>query len=429
MTTPKLILDDLTNLQNETTAVKIINDNSQAIVTAMDNTLSLDGSAPNSMEANLDMNSFQILNLPNPSGPYSPLRLVDLAQFIGSGTIETLPQGGTTGQVLAKRSNADYDANWTNSITSVGLTAPTDDFTVTNSPVTTIGNLGLTWAAGTPTGTGTMVRSVSPTLTGSPHTTTATVDTNTDQIASTSFVLNQGSNSSPLVSGTAAPGVSTRFSRSDHVHPTDTSRAPLASPAFTGVPTAPTATAGDNSTQLATTAFVQANVVTAGVASIDGTSGAITTGNGVTSSAGVIKLANSGATVQSNLTSPPATSNTTGLMAGFGSVATIMPVYSSRVFVTFIGSGSNNTAGQSFKVALRWGTGAAPGSASALTGTLMTQNLVGNGLGITGNWPFSLSAIITGLTPGVPIWMDVAYGAGSGGVASIVNCSVSAYEF
>lgn len=36
--------------------------------------------------------------------------------------------------------------------------------------------------------------------------------------------------------------------------------APLASPAFTGIPTAPTAGAGTNSTQLATTAFVQATV-------------------------------------------------------------------------------------------------------------------------------------------------------------------------
>ena len=37
-------------------------------------------------------------------------------------------------------------------------------------------------------------------------------------------------------------------------------KAPLASPAFTGTPTAPTPTAGDNSTKVATTAFVQAAV-------------------------------------------------------------------------------------------------------------------------------------------------------------------------
>src|SRR5258708_14928662 len=36
-------------------------------------------------------------------------------------------------------------------------------------------------------------------------------------------------------------------------------KAPLISPAFTGTPTAPTATLGDNTTKLATTAFVLAN--------------------------------------------------------------------------------------------------------------------------------------------------------------------------
>ena len=40
-------------------------------------------------------------------------------------------------------------------------------------------------------------------------------------------------------------------------------KAPLASPAFTGLPTAPTATAGDNSTQVATTAFVQGEITSA----------------------------------------------------------------------------------------------------------------------------------------------------------------------
>jgi hypothetical protein len=64
----------------------------------------------------------------------------------------------------------------------------------------------------------------------------------------------------PLMDGIASAGSLTPYSRSDHVHPTDTSRAPLASPALTGTPTAPTATTGTNTTQLATTAFVIANV-------------------------------------------------------------------------------------------------------------------------------------------------------------------------
>jgi hypothetical protein len=60
--------------------------------------------------------------------------------------------------------------------------------------------------------------------------------------------------------GTATIGTSAKYARADHVHPTDTSRAPLASPALTGTPTAPTATAGTNTTQIATTAFVQQEV-------------------------------------------------------------------------------------------------------------------------------------------------------------------------
>lgn len=42
-------------------------------------------------------------------------------------------------------------------------------------------------------------------------------------------------------------------------------KAPLASPALTGTPTAPTATSGDNSTQIATTAFVAGAIATAQV--------------------------------------------------------------------------------------------------------------------------------------------------------------------
>jgi hypothetical protein len=69
----------------------------------------------------------------------------------------------------------------------------------------------------------------------------------------------------PIMDGTAAPGVAAAVSRGDHIHPSDLTRAPLASPTFTGTPAAPTATAGTNSTQIATTAYVL-NAVTGGTA-------------------------------------------------------------------------------------------------------------------------------------------------------------------
>lgn len=75
----------------------------------------------------------------------------------------------------------------------------------------------------------------SPTFTGTPASTTAAVDTNTTQIATTAYVIGQGY----LKSATAA-----------------TTYAPLASPALTGTPTSTTAAVDTNTTQIATTAFV-----------------------------------------------------------------------------------------------------------------------------------------------------------------------------
>jgi hypothetical protein len=79
----------------------------------------------------------------------------------------------------------------------------------------------------TSTGTGSVVRSISPTFTGTPLSTTAAPGTNTTQIATTAFV-------------TAA----------------DNLKANLASPTFTGTPLAPTAAVNTQNTQIATTAFV-----------------------------------------------------------------------------------------------------------------------------------------------------------------------------
>lgn len=70
------------------------------------------------------------------------------------------------------------------------------------------------------------------------------------------------SSTTPAMDGAAAVGTGTTWARADHVHPSDTSRAPTVSPTFTGTPTLPTGTigvtqtAGNSSTALATTAFV-----------------------------------------------------------------------------------------------------------------------------------------------------------------------------
>lgn len=102
----------------------------------------------------------------------------------------------------------------------------------------------------------------SPALTGTPTAPTAAVDTSTTQLATTAFVTNQAATVAPLMDAVATVGVSKRYARQDHIHPDDTSKANVASPALTGVPTAPTAAAGTNTTQLATTAFATNGLAT-----------------------------------------------------------------------------------------------------------------------------------------------------------------------
>lgn len=78
----------------------------------------------------------------------------------------------------------------------------------------------------------------SPALTGVPTTSTAAVGTNTTQIASTAFVQAEIADDlatvAPLIDGVAAVGTSVKMARQDHVHPTDSTRAPVASPTLTG---------------------------------------------------------------------------------------------------------------------------------------------------------------------------------------------------
>lgn len=160
----KITLNNVGSLIDATTAQTTINNNNSTVVTAFDNTLSRNGAAPNTMQAPLDMNSNQIVNLPAPVSSNSPLRLQDLSTFVGGGTVSNIPVGGTAGQVLGKNSNTNYDISWKSAggSTSVGLTLPAD-LTVTGSPVTGAGTLAADWAT-TPTGTGAMVRATNPIL-------------------------------------------------------------------------------------------------------------------------------------------------------------------------------------------------------------------------------------------------------------------------
>ncbi len=114
----------------------------------------------------------------------------------------------------------------------------------------------------------------SPALTGTPTAPTAAEGANTTQLATTAFVKTAVAAAvSNLVTSVAGKTGAVTLAVADI-----SGAAPLASPALTGTPTAPTAAAGSNSTQLATTAFVKAAIdaAPAAVSSVAGKTGAVT---------------------------------------------------------------------------------------------------------------------------------------------------------
>lgn len=112
--TDKITLATVSELQAFPSAAAAINSNSAIITAAMDNTLSRDGTSPNTMSASLDMNSSRIVNLPEPITSQEPLRLQDLEDFVGGTlTVNSIPSGGTAGQALKKNTSSNYDVSWT----------------------------------------------------------------------------------------------------------------------------------------------------------------------------------------------------------------------------------------------------------------------------------------------------------------------------
>ena len=121
---------------------------------------------------------------------------------------------------------------------------------------------------------------LSPTFTGTPAAPTPTAGDSTTKIATTAFVATAIGSMAPVVVSFNARTGAVTLQAADV---TGVGGAVLASPTFSGTPSAPTPTAGDNSTRIATTAFVtnavagQVTGVTAGTnLTGGGTSGTVT---------------------------------------------------------------------------------------------------------------------------------------------------------
>jgi hypothetical protein len=145
MTIP-ITLATLANLQNQTTAVNTINNNSTTITTAFSSALNTAG---DQMVGNLDMNSNQILNLPAPATMLSPVRLEDVA----SNPTITVPPVGTSGAVVGLlNSNMTFAGN--NTFTGTNTFSTSGAVSLIAPSLDTPTSLTLTNATGLPLTTG-----------------------------------------------------------------------------------------------------------------------------------------------------------------------------------------------------------------------------------------------------------------------------------
>ena len=229
-----------------------------------------------------------------------------------SGTIATTQITGNNSTAIATTAfvtaavSGGTTTNFTGSL--AGEVTGTQSATVVGNAAV-IGKVltGYTSGAGTVTATDNILQAVqkingndvlkaplaSPTLTGIPLAPTAIAGTNTTQIASTAFVNTAissgsaasfsgslagevtGTQSATVVGNAAVIGkVLTGYTSGagtvlitdnilqaiQKINGNDALKAPLASPTLTGVPAAPTAIAGTNTTQIATTAFVNSAI-------------------------------------------------------------------------------------------------------------------------------------------------------------------------
>jgi hypothetical protein len=171
--------------------------------------------------------------------------------------------GGTTGQFLSKASGTNYDTTWATIV-------PGDRYLTTSTTSLTINNGNKTLTVGTGLSyTTTQNVTISydaahhmhgEVLTYNSGTGVMTVDVNHNTGSGTyaAWTVNVGG-VTPVTSTAWGAITGTLSSQTDLQTALDL-KSNLASPTFTGVPAAPTATAATNTTQLATTAFVQQEV-------------------------------------------------------------------------------------------------------------------------------------------------------------------------
>ena len=130
----------------------------------------------------------------------------------------------------------------------------------------------------------------------------------------------------------------------------------------------------------------------------------------------------------------PSTGSTTAVMTGFGSSWTLTPTTTGRVRIKVTGSSALSLgSAPQISINLRFGTGTAPSSGAAATGTqMLTSDYYGvssvNAVSSYGA-PICMEAEVTGLTLGTAYWFDATFFVSSGATGYFRPSGVVIEEF
>lgn len=165
----KLTLTDIFN----TLAGSIIsafNNNNTAIENAIENTLSRDGTGPNEMNAQLDMNSNKIINLPAATTSTEPVRYAEFSPFITD--LNAAVAAAQAAQVAAELAYDNFDDRYLGQKNTFPVVDNDGNALVTGAVIFYTGDNtfyvwnGSAWITAVTSGVGTFVRIVGDSMTG-----------------------------------------------------------------------------------------------------------------------------------------------------------------------------------------------------------------------------------------------------------------------
>lgn len=133
------------------------------------------------------------------------------------------------------------------------------------------------------------------------------------------------------------------------------------------------------------------------------------------------------ATLSASPSNPTGTTSTTAKMAGIGSSCAITPA-TTKIVISVGGYGRNTSSGDSYFVNIAYGTGAAPSNGASATGTAPASAIRADMAAANQDIPFFQEVLVTGLTAGVALWIDLQFNASSTGTASLFGLYCKAYD-